>query len=89
MAVPGYQKSDFNLAVEDRTLTLSTAPKTDEDKVKYNRREFNYGAFNRSFKLPKTANNETINATYKNGILKLSIPKLEEAEKKALNIKIK
>jgi HSP20 family protein len=86
MAAPGMNKNDFNILLEGNTLTI-TSEKSDEheekDGEKFSRREFRYQSFQRSFTLPKdVVDVEQINAKYENGILKLSIPKREEARKK-------
>jgi len=93
VAAPGFEKGDFEIKVEEDTLLLSTvakevAPveaKDDEaapakEVETYTRREFNYGAFKRSFNLPETVDPTKITANYVNGILTISIPKKEEAK---------
>jgi len=86
MAAPGMNKQDFNILLEGNTLTI-TSEKSDEqeekDGEKFSRREFRYQSFQRRFTLPKdVVDVEQINAKYENGILKLSIPKKEEAKQK-------
>ena len=86
MAAPGMTKNDFNILLEDNTLTI-TSEKSDEqeekDGEKFSRREFRYQSFQRRFTLPKeVVDVDQINAKYENGILKLSIPKKEEAKQK-------
>jgi len=95
VAAPGYEKGDFEIKVEEDTLLLSTISKevaaTETTEVEaeatpakevetYTRREFNYGAFKRSFNLPETVDPTKITANYVNGILTISIPKKEEAK---------
>jgi len=95
VAAPGYEKGDFEIKVEEDTLLLSTTTKevapaatTDaktattpaKEVETYTRREFNYGAFKRSFNLPDTVDLTRITANYVNGILTISIPKKEEAK---------
>ena len=84
MAVPGIQKKDFHLELDQNFLTISSIKNKDgqTDDAKYSRREFAYHSFQRSFNLPDTADGEKINASYKNGILNVSIPKKEEAKPK-------
>jgi len=50
--------------------------------------ERSYGSFTRSVQLPKEVQSEKINASYKNGILKITLPKSEEAKKKEIKIKV-
>ncbi|MEM6348672.1 MAG: Hsp20/alpha crystallin family protein [Bacteroidota bacterium] len=86
VSVPGRKKEDFNIKLDDKTLTISSEWKEEsaenDEKAKYSRREFRYGSFSRSFSLPKTVDGEKINARYENGILFLSLPKREEAQDK-------
>ncbi|QXU43189.1 Hsp20/alpha crystallin family protein [Pedobacter sp. D749] len=90
LAAPGLKKEDFKVAVERDMLTISTEQRTEnntEGKI-YNRREYSYSAFTRSFTLPESANVEQIQAAYTDGVLKLNIPKKEEAKAIARQIEI-
>ena len=91
IAAPGYSKDNFKLEVEDQTLTISgenTENKTDENE-KWTRKEYHFASFNRSFTLPKTVDAEKIKAEYKDGILYVTLPKMEEGKAKgAIEIKI-
>ena len=91
LSVPGMEKSDFQVEVENGVLTVSGERKEEtlEEKEKVTRREFRYGSFKRSFNLPESVNQEAIQANYTNGILSLVVGKLEEAKektKKLINI---
>lgn len=81
LAAPGLKKEDFKLALERDVLTISAAQNTEEDHQQRNfsRREFNYGSFTRSFKLPESADEKSIEAKYENGLLSIQIQKREEA----------
>ena len=85
MAVPGMSKKDFKIDLNDNILTISSE-KNEEKKVEednFNRREYSYQSFSRSFTLPKgVVNDEKISAKYENGELKILIPKKEEAKPK-------
>lgn len=85
MAAPGLTKNDFNIELNNDQLTISSEKKeekeTKEDK-QFTRREFSYQSFCRTFALPNTADAEKIKAKYDNGILKIGIPKKEEAKPK-------
>lgn len=86
MAAPGMEKKDFNISLEGNTLTITSQKQHQEDKDEsgYNRKEFSYQSFQRSFQLPKdVVDDEKIAAKYENGLLLLTIPKKEEARKKA------
>jgi HSP20 family protein len=82
MAVPGIQKKDVKISLEKNILTISsdTEVQKESDDMKYARREFVYGTFERSFTLPDTIDNENIKADFKNGILKVTLPKKEEVK---------
>ncbi len=88
VAVPGMNKEDFKVEVNDNFLTVSGERKfTNEKKDKnYHSIETQYGSFSRSFSLPDNADGSKINAKYNNGILELNIPK---DEKKVLKQTIK
>jgi len=85
LAAPGLNKSAFNLHVEKDTLTISATVETsnEESKPNYTRREFSLNSFKRSFSLTESADTEKISAGYENGILKIRLPKREEAQVKA------
>ena len=83
VAAPGFTKDDFNVTLDGSRLTISAKSETEKDekedaqKVTFRRREFSYNNFSRSFTLPQTVNKEAIEAGYENGILEVSIPKME------------
>lgn len=87
VAAPGFNKKDFHVEVENDLLTISSVKETKDEESKdtgrYTRREFGYTSFKRSFALPEnTVNTEKIKARYEEGILHISIPKLEEVKPK-------
>jgi HSP20 family protein len=86
LSAPGFNKEDFKIEADNKMLTISGEHKTEkEDKTKsFTRREFNYGSFRRTFTLPETVNDEKIDAKYENGILKITLPKKEEAKAKPI-----
>lgn len=91
LAVPGKEKSDFNIELNNNILSISSEIKK-EDEVKgekYTRREYFYGEFKRSFTLPEDIVAEKISAEYTNGELIITIPKKEEKELKPKTIKVK
>ncbi len=83
LAAPGMKKNDFKINVDGDILTISaeTEEKKEEKKEKFTREEYNYSSFCRSFTLPDEVNKEKIDASYLDGVLKLSLPKKEEAKK--------
>lgn len=84
MAAPGMDKADFNIQLNNEVLTISSQKEWKQemkDSERYTRHEFSYQAFERSFHLPKTVVDESkIKAEYNNGILRVLIPKKEEAK---------
>ena len=90
LAVPGMDKNDFRLSLENNLLTISSEKKEEhnEEKTNYTRKEFSYGSFSRSFTLPKSVDPEKIKAVYKEGILGITLPKKEES-KVVMNKEIK
>ncbi|MAZ71754.1 MAG: hypothetical protein CMC70_01275 [Flavobacteriaceae bacterium] len=85
VAAPGLKKEDFNINLENNMLTITGERKEEseekEDK-KVTRREFSYSSFTRSFSLPESVEANDINATYTDGVLKLTLPKKEENKKR-------
>jgi HSP20 family protein len=90
LAAPGLKKDDFRVSVERDMLTISTETKNENlsEGRTYNRKEYSYSAFTRSFTLPESADVEKISASYNDGILKLELPKKEEAKAVARQIEI-
>lgn len=80
LAVPGFEKNDFNIEIDDDVLSISLDKEIDIKTTTYNKREFNFGSFKRAFNLPESANSANISAQYKSGILMIEIPKKEEAK---------
>lgn len=81
LAIPGRKKEDFNVEIDNSVMTISMEAKT-EDEVSqehFTRKEFSYRSFTRSFTLPETVNEDKIEASYIDGILKFRLPKREEA----------
>ncbi len=83
VAAPGLKKSDFKIDVDGNVLNISaeTEEKKKEKEEKYTREEYNYSSFSRSFTLPDDVSKEKIEASYADGVLKLILPKKEEAKK--------
>ena len=79
LAVPGFEKNDFNIEVDDDVICISLEKEIDATTT-YNKREFNFGSFKRAFNLPESAHSAKISANYTSGILNILIPKKEEAK---------
>ena len=91
IAAPGFNKKDFSIHLEKDQLSISKEieNKKEEEKENYSRKEFSYEGFKRTFQLSNLIDKESITAEYKNGILNVKLPKMEEAkDKPARDIKI-
>ena len=86
MAVPGLKKDDFEINLDNQMLSISAELETtsEESKQNYTRREFGYSSFKRTFSLPETVETDNIKAKYEDGLLKVLLPKRDEAKKKPL-----
>lgn len=91
MAAPGLNKEDFKLNLDRNLLTVSVEQKRDqsEQEKQYNKREFSYSSFVRSFALPESADDANIEAQYVNGMLNIQVAKKDEAKQVARQIEIK
>lgn len=85
LAVPGLDKKDFKVEVEHDMLVISAEKeeKREEEKNGMTRKEFSFNKFCRSFRLPANTKVEKVEASYKDGILKIEIPKKTATEPKA------
>ena len=82
--LPGYNKEDIKIDVTDGYLTINAKmnqENNDENKGNYVRRERFYGECSRSFYVGETVEAEDIKAAFRNGILSLEIPKIDESKK--------
>jgi HSP20 family protein len=83
VAAPGLTKNDFRIELNHDLLTISSDKEVSNETKEgqqFSLREFSYQSFSRSFTLPNTADSEKIGARYDNGILRITIPKKEEAK---------
>jgi HSP20 family protein len=80
LSVPGFNKDDFKIELDNFNLSVSLEKDNNlDDTNHYNKKEFNYSSFKRSFKLAKFSDIKKINASYVNGILSIQIAKTKEA----------
>ena len=89
VAAPGLEKQDFEVSIDNGSLNISARKEHQEevkDGDKYMRREFNFTSFTRSFQLPDTVKADDIAANYENGVLKITLPKKEEAKIEAAKV---
>lgn len=91
LAVPGLKKEDIKISLDKNVLSVSAEVKTEEttETKKYNKKEFSYSSFKRSFTLPETVDQSTIDAQYVDGILTLNVAKKEEAQLQTREISVK
>ncbi|HLX91375.1 MAG TPA: Hsp20/alpha crystallin family protein [Puia sp.] len=93
VVAPGFKKDDFTINVDDDMLTISAETKMeseekDNNNKQYNRREYSYNSFTRSFQLPDNVKDTNIEAKYADGILKLNLLKSEQKAKPKKQIAI-
>ena len=86
--MPGLSEKDINVTVKDNVLTLKGEKKHESDvkEENYHRHERAYGRFQRSFALPTNLETDNAKATFKDGVLTLSIPKSEQAKPKEISV---
>lgn len=88
--LPEVKKEDVKVTVENGALRISGERKAEKEEKtkKYHRIESSYGSFLRAFTLPDTADGTKVNAEYKDGVLKVHLPKTAEAKPKAVEVKV-
>ena len=91
LEVPGLRKEDIKVTLQDNVLTVSGEKKKEsEEKNKiYRRVERSYGTFVRTFEMPSTVDPNKINAEFKDGILTVTLAKIEESKPKEIQVQIK
>jgi HSP20 family protein len=88
--LPGMKREDIHLELKDGNLTLSGERKADKpaEGVEYSHVERVDGKFLRSFSLPETVKHDAIQATYKDGVLEVHVPKAEEVKPRQIEITV-
>jgi HSP20 family protein len=86
--LPGMKRDDFELSVENNIITLRGERQFEkkEDSDNYHRVERSYGSFTRSFTLPQSVSAEGATAEYRNGVLRVTLPKREETKARRIEI---
>ena len=89
--LPGLDANDVNVSLSGDLLTIKGEKKREEEeKDEHHHYVERYsGSFQRSFQLPTSVQGDKVEATFDKGVLKVTIPKVEEAEKKDIEIKVK
>ncbi len=88
--LPGIEVKDLDISVVGNVLTIKGEKKQEKEEKNesYHRIERVYGSFSRSITLPKAVKTEGIEAIYKDGVLKITIPKAEESRRKKIEVKV-
>ncbi len=88
--IPGMEQKDINLAVKDNTLILKgeRQEEKEDEKTDYYRNERIFGSFYRSFSLPSMVDVDKVKAKYKDGVLTITMPKVEKARPKEISIDV-
>lgn len=86
--VPGYKKEDIEISVTDSMLTIRGETKTEEKEEKgdYYRCEISHGAFTRTLDLPAKVDDSKAKAAMKDGVIELTLPKVEKSKRRTINI---
>jgi HSP20 family protein len=89
--IPDVKKEDVKVSVDNGVLTIKGERKQEKEEKnkKFHRVERFYGSFTRSFTLPDNVDENKIEASFKDGMLNLIVPKTEEIKPKAIDVKIK
>jgi len=89
--IPGMTKEDIKVSVEEGALVIKGEKKAEHETKENNfvRIERSYGSFYRAIPLPKGVDAKNVNATYKDGVLELTLPKTEEAKPKQINVEVR
>ncbi|MFU8788539.1 MAG: Hsp20/alpha crystallin family protein [Methylobacter sp.] len=88
-ALPGVKKEDVDVSIANQTMTIRTSSKEEkkeEEKGKYCRREITQGEFQRTLSLPDNVDGDNAKASFKDGILKVTVPKTEKGKRKSIEI---
>jgi HSP20 family protein len=91
-SLPGMSPDEVDISIVGNTLTIKGEREEHQEKQeegKYYFRERRYGAFQRSIALPTEVSADKAEATFENGVLKLTLPKAEEAKPKRIEVKVK
>lgn len=88
--IPGIDPKEVEISLNDNILTIKGEKKQEkeEENENYHVIERSYGSFTRSLRLPGQIQGDKVKATYKNGILKITLPKTEEAKKKEIKVAV-
>jgi HSP20 family protein len=88
--IPGVSKDDIKVTIRDNMLTISGEKKQEKEtkNENFHRVERVYGSFTRTFTLPGAVKVDKVEATFKDGVLTIKLPKVEEAKSKEIEVKV-
>lgn len=88
--LPDVKKEDVKVTIEDGTLHITGERKLEKEEKgkKYHRIERSYGSFERAFTLPENTKADALTADYKDGVLRVHLPKSETAKPKPIEVKV-
>jgi HSP20 family protein len=89
--LPGVKKDQVKITMQDNVLSIRGEKEEEKESrsSSYHRVERSYGAFERRFSLPSNVRQDGIDATFKDGILTVTLPKAEEAKPKQIDVTVK
>jgi HSP20 family protein len=87
--IPGVEQKDINVSLQDQVLTIKGEKhhEKEEKDEKYHRVERSWGAFTRAFRMPAAVSGDKVTATFKDGMLTVTLPKAPEAKGTAIPVK--
>ena len=88
-SLPGFKPEDISVTLEDHTLSIrgETSEEKESEKTNFLMRERRTGRFGRSLRLPRSVDMDNAKPTYENGVLTITIPRLESSKSRRLEIK--
>jgi HSP20 family protein len=87
-ALPGVKKEDLDVTINNQTITIRASTKEEKkEEGKYFRREITRGEYQRTLSLPNNVDSDNAKASFKDGILKVTIPKTDKGKRKSIEIK--
>jgi HSP20 family protein len=88
--IPGVKKEDVKVTVQDGMLTMQGERKMEKEEKgkKFHRIERSYGCFSRSFRVPDDADENSVKAEFKDGMLNITLAKSEKAKPKSINVSV-
>ena len=88
--IPGVKKEDVKVTIQDGMLTIQGERRQEKEEKgkKFHRIECSYGSFARSFRVPSDADESSVKAEFKDGMLNVTLAKSEKAKPKSINVSV-